>query len=104
MLQIEHVTAAETFKPHHLYPIKRSRWLVIIDRSLSILEALHEIELIRRSDSLVDILLINNNPLNGNYQDRMLPDVTLPENFTINDLFKAIQDLQTARRDSREIV
>ena len=102
MLQIEHVAAVETFKPHHLYPIKRSRWLVIIDRSLSINEALHEIELIRRSDSAVDILLINNTSLNGNYKGRELPDATLPENFTINDLFTAIHELQIMRKDTQK--
>jgi len=102
MLQIEHVAAVETFEPHHLYPIKRSRWLVIIDRSLSINEALHEIELIRRSDSAVDILLINNTPLNCNYKGRKLPDATLPENFTINDLFTVIHKLQIMRKDTQK--
>jgi len=102
MLNIKHITAAETFEPHHLYPIKRSRWLVVIDRSLAIDEALHEISLIRRSDSEVDILLIKNLPSNGNHHDFELPDAVLPENFTLNDLFSVIQDLQAVRRDSND--
>jgi len=100
MLNIKHIAAAETFEPHHLYPIQRSRWLVVIDRSLSLDEALHEINLIRRSNSAVDILLIKNLPTNGNHQDFEMPDAILTENFTLNDLFTAIQDLQDVRKDS----